>query len=452
MEKIDISDNSSFIARELSWLGDIIITRLKLHFKQPADYTSIDDISAPNIDSNNLTYYESFITDNGLNVIDRICLILSFVPLLKPQLFDCFGIKNSDTGQRFVEFGCVQDKHSLVLIPTIETLLFILAGNKIDLKISYIRYFEEHFLFSRKLILKESLSEHDRFCTRPLIPSPSLVSKLLKEEAEYLPAFSGSFPARRLATSMEWDDLVLAPDVMQQVDEMRLWTEYGARMLDEWELGRKIKPGYKALFYGPPGTGKTLTASLLGKYTGKEVYCIDLSMVVSKYIGETEKNLARIFDIAENKEWILFFDEGDALFGKRTQVKDAHDRYANQEVSYLLQKVEDYRGLVLLSTNLKTNIDEAFTRRFQSIIRFSMPNAAQREQLWRSTFSPKTTLENSIDLPQIADSYEMSGGAILNVVRYCSLMAMQRGSSTILHNDLEEGIRKEMRKEGKIMN
>ena len=452
MEKINTSDNSCFIARELDWLGEIIITRLKLHFKQPAGYNSVEDIPTPDINNDSPAYYEKFILENKLTVIDRICLILSFVPMLKPQLFDCFGIKNSDTGQRFVEFGCVQDKHSLVSIPTFETLLFVLAGNQVSLKLSYIKYFEGHFLFSKKLIIRDNLSEHERFCTQPLIPSPSLVSKLLKEEKEYLPAFSGNFPARRLTTSMEWDDLVLAPDVMQQVDEIRLWTKYGVRMLEEWELSRKMKPGYKALFYGPPGTGKTLTASLLGKYTGKEVYCIDLSMVVSKYIGETEKNLARIFDVAENKEWILFFDEGDALFGKRTQVKDAHDRYANQEVSYLLQKVEDYSGLVVLSTNIKTNIDEAFTRRFQSIIRFPMPNAELREQLWRNTFSPKTTLERSIDLTQTARQYEMPGGSILNVVRYCSLMAMQRGTNAILKSDMEEGIKKEMRKEGKIMN
>ena len=452
MEKINISANSEFIARELSWLGEVIITRLKFHFKQPADYTSIEEIPVPEINDKEPCCYEKFIVEEKLTVQDRLCLILCFVPLLKPQLFDCFGIKNSDTGQRFVEFGCVQDKHSLVSIPTFETLLFVLAGNQVDLKISYIKYFEEHFLFSKKLIFMESLSEHERFSSQPLVPSPSLISKLIKEEKEYLPAFSGSFPARRLTTSMEWDDLVLAPDVMQQVDEIRLWTEYGARMLQEWELGRKMKAGYKALFFGPPGTGKTLTASLLGKYTGKDVYCIDLSMVVSKYIGETEKNLARIFDVAENKEWLLFFDEGDALFGKRTQVKDSHDRYANQEVSYLLQKVEDYSGLVVLSTNLKTNIDGAFTRRFQSIIRFPMPVAELREQIWRKTFSPKTSMEKGIDLTQIARQHEMSGGAILNVVRYCSLMAMQRNTNVILLTDLMEGIKKEMKKEGKIIN
>jgi len=126
------------------------------------------------------------------------------------------------------------------------------------------------------------------------------------------------------------------------------------------------------LFIGAPGTGKKILASLIGQQSGKEVYRIDLSMVVSKYIGETEKNLSKIFDAAEHKNWILFFDEADALFGKRTNVRDAHDKYANQEVAYLLQKIENYNGLVLLATNMKNNIDEAFTRRLQSIIHFPL--------------------------------------------------------------------------------
>ena len=128
----------------------------------------------------------------------------------------------------------------------------------------------------------------------------------------------------------------------------------------------------KILFIGAPGTGKKTLAALIAQQSGKEVYRIDLSMIVSKYIGETEKNLSRVFDAAEHKNWILFFDEADALFGKRTDVRDAHDKYANQEVAYLLQRIEDYKGLVILATNMKNNIDDAFIRRFQTIIRFPL--------------------------------------------------------------------------------
>ena len=158
-----------------------------------------------------------------------------------------------------------------------------------------------------------------------------------------------------------------------------------------------------------------------------------------------------MFDKAENKNWILFFDEADALFGKRTGVNDAHDRYANQEVSFLLQRIESYDGLVVLSTNLKRNMDEAFTRRFQSIIYFPIPQAEERVRLWENTFSSKTQLDSRIHLEEIASKYDLSGGAIVNVVQYCSLMAMKRGSTTIDYDDLLEGIRMEFQKEGKSL-
>ena len=238
---------------------------------------------------------------------------------------------------------------------------------------------------------------------------------------------------------------------MQQIEEIKIWVKYGNEIREKWMLNEKLKPGYRALFYGPSGCGKTFTASLLGKATGKEVYCIDLSMVVSKYIGETEKNLSKVFEIAEDKDWILFFDEADALFGKRTGLKDAHDRYANQEVAYLLQRIENYRGLVILSTNLKSNMDDAFARRFQSMVRFSLPNAEQRERLWRETFSPKTQFAPSVDIKMISTKYELTGGSILNVVQYCSILSMSRGEEIIRNEDILEGIRREFMKEGKIM-
>ena len=190
---------------------------------------------------------------------------------------------------------------------------------------------------------------------------------------------------------------------------------------------------------------------LLDKYTGKDVFRIDLSRVVSKYIGETEKNLSRLFDKAENKDWILFFDEADALFGKRTDVKDSHDRYANQEVSFLLQRVEDFSGIVILASNFKSNIDDAFIRRFQTVVHFPIPKPAQRLQLWQNAFSARAQLAANVNLQEIAQHYELTGGAIVNVVRYCSLMAVSQGTTTIQLVDIEEGIRKEFLKEGKTM-
>ena len=221
--------------------------------------------------------------------------------------------------------------------------------------------------------------------------------------------------------------------------------------MNDWGLLKKIKPGYRALFYGPPGTGKTLTVSLLGKVSNREVYRVDLSMIVSKYIGETEKNLSRIFDIAQYKDWILFFDEADALFGKRTEANSSNDRHANQQTSYLLQRIEDFPGVVILASNLKGNMDAAFTRRFQSMIHFTLPEINERYQLWENAFSGICTLHPDIDLWKIAENYELAGGAIINVLRFCALAAVTRNDTVVTKEELLEGIRKEFKKENKTI-
>ena len=181
-----------------------------------------------------------------------------------------------------------------------------------------------------------------------------------------------------------------------------------------------------------------------------DVYRIDLSMLVSKYIGETEKNLSNVFDQAENKRWILFFDEADSLFGKRTQTSNANDRFANQETSYLLQRIEDFPGVVILATNLKTNMDDAFSRRFQSVIHFPMPDVEQRLHLWQKMLPNHATVSEDVDIQKISEKYEISGGAIINVIRYCSLRFLSRNLKQINSVVLLDGIKKEIEKEGKI--
>ncbi len=238
---------------------------------------------------------------------------------------------------------------------------------------------------------------------------------------------------------------------MDDVENINTWLRHSQTILQQWKLERNIKPGYRVLFYGPPGTGKTLTATLIGLSIGVDVYRIDLSMVVSKYVGETEKNLANVFDQALNKNWILFFDEADALFGKRTQTNNSNDRYANQEVSYLLQRVEDYPGVVILATNLKANIDEAFARRFQASIHFAMPDADQRLRLWQGMFADRGLLSDDVDLVKLAERYELSGGAITNAVRYAAIQAIRMNRTQILQHDLIQGVTKELLKEGRTL-
>jgi SpoVK/Ycf46/Vps4 family AAA+-type ATPase len=276
-----------------------------------------------------------------------------------------------------------------------------------------------------------------------------VVERLLKMPRRR-PKLGPEFPAQRIETELAWEDLVLDERTRREVGEIETWIRFGGVLLDEWGMLKYLKPGYRALFFGPSGTGKTQTASLLGKQTGRDVYRIDLSMIVSKFIGETEKNLSRIFDQAEDKDWILFFDEADALFGKRTSVKDAHDRYANQEVSYLLQRVESFGGLVILASNFRNNIDEAFLRRFQSVIHFPKPNADERMRLWHRMLPTQVTLGEEISLSGLCKRHELTGANIASIIQYSCLRAMERGETVLSLLDVEEAISREYEKEGKI--
>lgn len=441
--------NSNFIEQELDWLSSVIFDRIDSYFKKDTQAPDPFIKHAPSQPSPDMGAYAGFILERKLEAHDRLCLILSFLPMLRPQLLDCFNIKNTDTGRRFAEFGCRDGLDGGCIRPTLETLLFLLSGTDMEKRLQYARHFLSDDFFSTHCFDYGEKPTIEDFMSVLLAPSVELVDNLLFERP-FEPRFSTSFPATKMVTGRKWEDLVLDEATLSQVNEIRLWVQYGDKVRRDWSLEHKIRRGYRAMFYGPPGSGKTLTASLLGQVTGKSVYRIDLSTIVSKYIGETEKNLGKVFSMAEGKDWIIFFDEADSLFGKRTGVKDSHDRYANQEVSYLLQRIEDYPGLIVLSTNQKMNIDDAFARRFQSIIRFTVPDHVLRKKLWKASFSDKTVFEESIDWDDISQRYEMTGGTIMNVVQYSSLMAMSRGENVIRLDDVIAGIKREYLKEGKM--
>ena len=205
---------------------------------------------------------------------------------------------------------------------------------------------------------------------------------------------------------------------------------------------------FPCLFYGPPGTGKTLTAKLLGKSLNQPVFRIDLSMLVSKYIGETEKNLARLFDRAKGKDWILFFDEADAIFGKRTSIKDSNDKWANLEVSYLLQKIEEHRGLVILATNLKENMDAALTRRFQVVIKFTKPGWPEQQQLWKTILPAHFEYAPQVKLDAFS-KYNFTGANISNILKQACLDSVANATTTISQESLKHAVLEELNKENR---
>ncbi|MCP4428746.1 MAG: ATP-binding protein [Chloroflexi bacterium] len=250
-----------------------------------------------------------------------------------------------------------------------------------------------------------------------------------------------------------WDDIILPADKLAHLREICNQARRYYQIFDEWGFGQKIShgKGLSALFTGPPGTGKTMAAEVIAHELHLDLYKVDLSGVVSKYIGETEKNLARIFQEAETSNAILFFDEADALFGKRTEVSDAHDRYANIETSYLLQKMEEYEGVVVLATNLRENMDDAFTRRIRFIVEFPFPDEAHRREIWRAHFPGQAPMSDGIDYEFLARRFQIAGGNIKNVALNAAFLAAQNGGTIEMEHVLH-GVQREFEKMGKLWN
>ncbi|MDQ4098219.1 MAG: ATP-binding protein, partial [Actinomycetota bacterium] len=257
--------------------------------------------------------------------------------------------------------------------------------------------------------------------------------------------------ARRIEPRVGWEDLVLPPHVMDQLRELVARIRHRDRVLGDWAMASRSSKGQgvKALFAGDSGTGKTISAEVVAQDLGLDLYVIDLATVVDKYIGETEKNLDRIFAEADRVNGVLLFDEADALFGKRSDVKDAHDRYANVEVAYLLQRMELFDGLAILTTNLRSNLDEAFARRLDAIVDFPMPEEDDRLRLWERHLSPGVPRGADLDLDFLARSFKLSGGNIRNIAMAAAFLAADGGRAVSMA-DLIRATEREYRKLGRL--
>jgi hypothetical protein len=264
--------------------------------------------------------------------------------------------------------------------------------------------------------------------------------------------------AHKIEPRYHWEDLVLPETPVTMLHELVGMVKSRPRVLEEWGLGRKLTSslGVSALFTGPPGTGKTLAAQIIANELGIDLYRIDLSTIVSKYVGETEKNLEKIFNEAQTSNAILFFDEADSIFGKRSEVKDAQDRYANIEVGYLLQRMEAYDGIAILATNLRANLDEAFTRRLQFIINFPFPEEEHRQRIWEVLLPPQLPRAADLDLKLMASRFKLAGGSIRNCIVSAAFIAAEDHAPHEDHccvkmTHLMHGVRRELQKMGRLI-
>jgi SpoVK/Ycf46/Vps4 family AAA+-type ATPase len=282
------------------------------------------------------------------------------------------------------------------------------------------------------------------------LPSPAPTLHDLFAAARSLSSRDLTALAHRIEPNYTWVDIVLPEDTLAQLREVCQRVAHHQRVLGEWGFGKKISlgKGVNALFAGPSGTGKTMAAEIIANELRLDVYKIDLSAVVSKYIGETEKNVERIFTAAENANAILFFDEADALFGKRSEVRDSHDRYANVEISYLLQKMEEYEGIAILATNLRQNLDESFVQRLTFTVHFPAPDEASRRRIWAKIWPVETPRDADLDLDFLARQFKLSGGNIKNIALAAAYLAAE-DDSTVTMAHIVRATRRKYQKLGK---
>lgn len=443
-------ETSKSIQIFLEYLRQIIKGRLNTYFTDGAKF-EIESVKMPD-DKNDKSPLSVIIRNNQFSKSEIIVLLVALAPHVDPIFFDELIQKYLPVQGDFPQFGGVRGKNHRGFLPTAETALFILAGKNITKRFEYMPLFEkEHPLIASTILSVEDAPAGEPQHSGRLIMASEFIELFISGKISH-PKFSMDFPAEYITTELTSEDLVLPAATHQQIAELENWVKHQNTLMNKWNMRRLLKPGFRALFHGPPGTGKTLTALIVGKNTNRDVFRIDLSMVVSKFIGETEKNLSQLFERAKNKDWILFFDEADALFGKRTSVRDAHDKYANQEVAYLLQRIENHNGLVILASNFKSNIDEAFIRRFQSVIYFPTPTTAERLQLWNKTL-PKVNglkLPSEDDIKMIAKKYEITGAGVVNVVQFCCLESLGKKLNALTIDQIKSGIEREYQKEGKV--
>jgi SpoVK/Ycf46/Vps4 family AAA+-type ATPase len=254
---------------------------------------------------------------------------------------------------------------------------------------------------------------------------------------------------KRISPTRGWDDIVLSPERKALLHTVVERYRHANRVYDTWGFSPNPSRGLVALFSGPSGTGKTLASEIIAGELGLDVFKLDLSSVVSKYIGETEKNLEQIFDAASAGNMVLFFDEADSLFGKRSEVKDARDRYANIEVSYLLQRLEGYDGLVILATNFEKNVDEAFLRRIHVRVEFSMPGVDERRAIWQANLPQGAPIEH-LDLDWLSSQFELSGASIRNAAIHAAFSAAANGTDITMESAVL-GVAHELRKMGRLL-
>jgi hypothetical protein len=375
------------------------------------------------------------VADCGLSAAEALVLVAAIAPEADPRYAALYGLLGSRFGGSAAltgEVACTLAGGSLAARMRAADLLSPAAR-----------------LRALKLVRLEA--SDDGALAGRLRPDPDLVAWVLGRARE-VPTGSHEFPAVPLRTVHRFSDVIVPGRVREELRDLLARIRHRRHVTLEWGFAAHHDnvSGIVALFHGPSGTGKTLAAAVVAREVGLPAYVVDLSSLVSKYIGETEKNLARIFDVAEREDCILAFDEADAVFSRRGEIHEARDVYPNQLVAFLLQRIEAHSGVVILTTNFLANIDEAFQRRIDVVISFPEPTLSERLALWRSVVPPELPLDATIDLAGLAERFELTGAQIRDATLEAAYLAADDGR-VVTSTHLEAGIRRQYAKTGRML-
>ncbi len=419
---------------EITWLLDLINAR------KISDKITFEELLVlhPAVESKNSSSFTIFLTENNIAIHEKTVLLLALLAHLDSSKLSELALEKNRS-----RMTIESDEFPL---PSGETALWLLGGSSPNTRIKYHHLFDtNHFFYRKSVIELGSHSTGDSPYGGVLSLSRTYRDLFLYNEFR-LPRFSTEFPAHLLSTPLEWDDLILMPSTSETLEDVKITLRQHDKLCNEWNLGNVMRPGCRVLLYGDSGQGKTLTAALLGKLLNRNVYRVDIAASVSKYIGETNQRLEALFNTAENKDWILFFDEGDALLGQRQQGggENASSHYANQEVAFLLQRIETFNGIIVVATNLRSNIDYAFQRRFDTAAQFKALDTERQLLVW-NRFWPKKHLEfaQGTDLELLIKRHGLSPASIINVIRRIASHMAERNGNIVEQTMLQRFIQDE---------
>jgi ATPase family associated with various cellular activities (AAA) len=395
---------------ELDWLGSVIYSRIS----SLKNGDAVELPAPPNLQFEE-SHYAKFVNEHNLTALERLVLILGCSLYLRPEILHPLGQDNDIRRLSMTDAG----QQKLALSPTIETALFLAAHTNLQERVQAIQFFEPGHLFYRLSVFDMGASEPGESVFAASYQTAAAWRDLFLYGTWRAPRFSPHFPAHLIETTLGWDDLIVMLSTSDKIAEARESILAMPALRQDWKLGGIIPEGFRLLLHGDSGQGKTLTASLFGQLLKRPVYRIDVSAVASKWIGETMQRLDALFRTAENKDWILFFDEGDALLQQRsTEGGSESSRYSNMDAAFLLQRIESFNGIIIVATNLMQNIDRGFVRRFQSIIPFKPLDSEHQTLVWQRFWPHEQLafpqLNNAVNLYL---NYPLSPAAICNVIR-----------------------------------